>query len=215
MLNQKQTELRRAMEGSQHEHAIALFLAQHARLHAAEMAGAAWSYQDKVLADLDEMQIRRIPRTEEHSVLWCLWHITRIEDVTMGLLVAKGNEVREEGQWDAKLCAPIIHTANALSATEVAELSQAVDINALLAYRNAVGKRTQKIVTRLEPGTLQKKVGPAQIERVSAKGLVHPDAQGVIDYWRKRTVAGLLLMPASRHILVHLNEAARIKGRRK
>jgi hypothetical protein len=36
-------------------------------------------------------------------------------------------------------------------------------------------------------------------------------ATGIKEYWGKRDIAGLLLMPASRHILVHLNEALTLK----
>jgi hypothetical protein len=32
-----------------------------------------------------------------------------------------------------------------------------------------------------------------------------------VDYWSRRTVAGLLLMPPTRHCFLHLNEALRIK----
>lgn len=215
-LNKQQTELRRVIEGGDHKEAIRLFLRQHAMLHSAQMADAGlWSYQDEILDGMDEAQIRRIPQNEEHSVLWCIWHIARIEDVTMNLLVANTNEVFEEEQWLAKLKAPIQHTANALDEDEVEALSLQVDIAALLEYRIAVGRRTREIVPQLEPGSLPKKVNQAKIARVTEKGVVHPDAHGVIDYWSKRTIAGLLLMPASRHLLVHLNEAARLKNKRK
>ena len=33
----------------------------------------------------------------------------------------------------------------------------------------------------------------------------------LVEYWGTRTLAGLILMPATRHPLVHLNEAMRIK----
>jgi hypothetical protein len=36
----------------------------------------------------------------------------------------------------------------------------------------------------------------------------------LLDYWGKQKVAGLLLMPATRHLMVHLNEAVRLKARR-
>ena len=215
-LNQQQTELRRVMESGDHAQAIKFFLRQHAILHASAMAKARlWSYEDEILDGLDESQIRRIPQHEEHSILWCLWHIARIEDVTMNLLIAKTNEVLEERQWLVKLHAPIQHTGNAMTFDEVTDLSQRVDIAALLAYRTAVGRRTREIVTKLEPGTLHKKVDQAQIARVAEKDVVHPDAYGIIDYWSKCTIAGLLLMPASRHNLIHLNEAAQLKRKRK
>ncbi len=214
-LNKSQSELRRIIEGGDHAQAIGHFLHHHAMLHSAKMANVGlWSYEDEILDDVDEVQIRRIPHGREHSILWCIWHIARIEDVTMNLLVANTNEVFEEGQWLTKLNAPIQHTANALAEDEVEALSQQVDIAALREYRIAVGRRTREIVKTLEPGSLKKKVEQAQIERVTAKAVVHPDAQGIIDYWSKRSLAGLLLMPASRHILVHLNEAVALKRKR-
>ena len=47
-----------------------------------------------------------------------------------------------------------------------------------------------------------------------AEGAVAKEARDLIDYWGKRRIAGLLLMPATRHNLVHLNEALRLKRRR-
>jgi hypothetical protein len=43
-----------------------------------------------------------------------------------------------------------------------------------------------------------------------ADGSLVPGAQGIYDYWKKKTYAGLLLMPATRHILVHINESMRL-----
>jgi len=203
------------MESGDQVQSITLFLRQHAMLHATQMADVdLWSYEDEILDGLDDADMRRIPAGEEHSILWCIWHIARIEDVTMNLLVANTNEVLEEGQWLVKLNAPIMHTANALTEDQVAALSQQVDIAALREYRMAVGRRTREIVTKLEPGTLHRKVDPTQIRQVAERGVVHPDAQSIIDYWSKRTIAGLLLMPATRHHLVHLNEAAQLKTKR-
>jgi len=36
----------------------------------------------------------------------------------------------------------------------------------------------------------------------------------VIDYWSGLTLAGLLLMPPTRHNFIHLNEALRLKQKR-
>jgi len=40
-----------------------------------------------------------------------------------------------------------------------------------------------------------------------------PDAEGIVNYWSKRTIGGLLLMPPTRHCFLCLNEARRIKER--
>jgi hypothetical protein len=43
------------------------------------------------------------------------------------------------------------------------------------------------------------------------EGAVVEDAKGLIDYWSKRKISGLLLMPPTRHCFIHLNEALKIK----
>jgi len=42
-------------------------------------------------------------------------------------------------------------------------------------------------------------------------GAVLPEAMEIINYWSSKTIAGLLLMPATRHCVLHLNEAERIR----
>jgi hypothetical protein len=58
-----------------------------------------WSFEDEILDDMTEEQVRRIPQGCEHSVAWCIWHIACIEDVTMNLLVADRPQVLRRGHW--------------------------------------------------------------------------------------------------------------------
>ena len=89
-----------------------------------------------------------------------------------------------------------------------------LDLDALWAYRCAVGRRTREIVQQLGPEDLKRKVDPTRLQRVWDEGAVVEAASDIVDYWGKRDVAGLLLMPASRHLIVHLNEALKLKWRR-
>ena len=66
-------------------------------------------------------------------------------------------------------------------------------------------------ISGLSPEDLKKKVDPQRLQRVLAEGAVEPAAMGLIEYWGGRSVAGLLLMPPTRHNFVHLNEALRLK----
>jgi len=50
---------------------------------------------------------------------------------------------------------------------------------------------------------------------VRDEGAVVEAASAVLDYWSKRTIAGRLLMPPTRHCFLHLNEAQRLKHRRR
>lgn len=214
--NEQQKELRRELSNSgQLDRAVELFLRQHAMLHSQEVAKtAAWSFEDTVFEDISEAMVRRIPRNREHSVAWCIWHAARIEDVTMNLLVAGSEQLFVRDGWHKRLKITVRDTGNGMDATTVAELSNVIDIEALRTYRVAIGRRTQAIVQELQPGQQHEKVAASRLERVMAEGAVAESEQGLIDYWGKRTVAGLLLMPPTRHNMVHLNEAWQLKQRR-
>ena len=201
------------LESDQHEKTIALFLHQHAILHSAKMVNAGiWSYEDSILDNLDDAQMRRIPKNDEHSIVWCIWHLARVEDVTMNLLVANTAQVFEEENWLMKMNASIQHTANAMSKEEILEFSATINIAALREYRIAVGRKTRKIVQELNPEKLKENVNPERIQQLEEKEVVAKGAEGIIEYWSKRNIAGLLLMPATRHNLIHLNEASRVKS---
>ena len=209
LCQKQQTELRRIMSISdQFDQAIQMFLHQHAMLHSAKIAQPAiWSFEDALLNDMAEAQIRRIPHNCEHSIAWILWHIARIEDVTMNLLVAGTPQIFLSDDWLERLNSTIRHTGNAMDLENVAALSQTMDIEALRAYRLAVGQRTQEIVRQLQAEDLTRKIEPSRLQQVIDEGAVVEEASGVLEYWSKRNIAGLLLMPATRHNLIHLNEA--------
>lgn len=213
--NQQQKALRSALKRSgDHEVEIELFLSQHAMVHSARMSDSGlWSFEDEVLQDMTEGAIRCIPRNCEHSIAWIIWHLARIEDITMNLLVAGGPQVLYQKDWLERIKAPIHHSGNVMAQEAVAVLSGAVNIEALMAYRRDVGRRTREIGRGLQPEELEQKVEPSRLERVSIEGAVVDKASEIIDYWSKRTVAGLLLMPATRHSFLHLNEAQRVKDK--
>jgi len=216
LLNRQQTELRRIMTSfDQHDRAIQLFLSQHAMLHSAKMAQTEpWSFEDEVLNNMTEERIRHIPRNCEHSVAWCIWHIARIEDVAMNLLVAGRPQILHRDNWLARMKMTVGDTGNAMDEQGIAALSATIDIAALRAYRLAVGRGTREMVQQLGPEAPKQKVESSRLQQVLDEGAVVEAASGIVDYWSRRNIAGLLLMPATRHNLTHLNEAYRLKRRR-
>lgn len=218
--NQRQKELRRALlRFDRHEEAIDLFLRQHAALHTAAMAAdvdpdEGWSFADAVLNDMSEAQIRRIPQNCTHSVAWCIWHMARIEDVTMNLLVNGRSQILHQDNWLERMHVTVQDTGNAMNTAVIAHLSANVDIVALQAYRSTVGRRTRAIVSQLTADALKQRVEPARLQQVIDQGAV-PTGSGLLAYWGRRSIAELLLMPPTRHNFVHLNEALRLKHRRK
>lgn len=204
-----------------HEQAVELFLSQHAWLYVSKMADAGSAnklntLEDELLDGVREETLRQYPvkaPDTKNSILWHLWHIARIEDMTMNVLIAGREQIFEEGDWLAKLRLACPHTGNGMTEEEAAELSAGIDIEALLDYRIEVGRRTREIVRSMEPADMKRKVPAAGIDKLRAQRAVKPEAEWLLEYWSKKTLAGLILMPATRHNFLHLNKAIRIKQR--
>jgi len=214
--NQRQKALRQALaQRGQQVQALDLFLSQHAQVHTAAIApqSGLWSFADEVWQGLDEAALRRIPSGEAHSIAWLFWHLARIEDVTMNLLLAGGSQVFTDG-WQERLKIDTCETGNHTLPDEVAALSAAIDLDALWAYRLTVGCRTREVVCQLPAEELRSKVSAQRLQRLNDERAVRPSAGDLLEYWGGLTLAGLLLMPPTRHNFVHLNEGLRIRGRR-
>ncbi len=211
--NEQQQKLQRALARPEdHQKTIGLFLDHHAMVHSAKMSQTGlWSFEDEVLEGLTEADIRSIPENEEHSIAWVIWHIARIEDVTMNMLLMNKKQVFTTGKWQKKLNITVSDTGNLMLPKKIAQLGKQIDIAALKKYRDAVGKRTRKNVQALDPVQWKRKVDPARIARLVPEGAVNPAATQVLEYWGGLTYAGLLLMPPTRHNLIHLNEIIKMK----
>lgn len=211
-LNQRQKELRMALlQSGDIQAAIQRFLTLHSILHSTRVApDAPWSYEDLLLDGLDEEKFRKIPKGQEHSVVWIVWHLSRIEDICMNLLASGRDQVFTSGGWFEKTGAPFKHTGNGTGIESVRALSERVDIVALRHYRYAVGHATRQIIPALTHQDLKRKMDPLRLERVIDEDAVDKAGTGVVDYWSRRDVAGLLLMPPTRHTIVHWNETLRL-----
>ncbi|MCJ7735595.1 MAG: DinB family protein [Anaerolineales bacterium] len=198
--------------GFQLQEARDLFYKQHAVLHSRGMSELGeWSYSDEIFQDIPGDLFRIIPPTGEHSLIWILWHISRIEDVTMNVLVAGNSQVYLRDGWKEKLSSPIHHVGNLINAGDLAAISQALDPDLLFSYRDAVGRQTRIIAAELEADFLAQKVPPERLTRLLEEGAVLPQAEGLLAYWGKRKIYEMLLMPPTRHLMTHLNEAYKLR----
>jgi len=196
------------MSKSDHQETIRLFLAQHAMVHSAEMSNSeVWSFEDEVCEGLSDDQIRSRPVGAMNSIAWLIWHMARIEDVTMNLLVAGRPQVLDEVDWVQQLHLNRRDVGTSMSENEVADFSNQVDCGALRAYRIAVGRRTREIVSSLQPSQLWERIDPTNIHRLMSAGALAEAAYELAQVWSGWKKAGMLTMPATRHSFTHLNEA--------
>lgn len=197
--------------------AISIFLSQHALLHETPVGQLEQiSLADHLMKNLDELTFRQYPVSNpdtKNSIAWHLWHISRIEDMTMNILIADAPQVMNTGDWLPKLNIPFTHSGNDMTEEEISLLSSTIDLDALRAYRIEVGRQTRIIVESLNPGDFQLPIDAKRMNRLFEEQAVMTKSEWLVNYWSKKNIAGLLLMPATRHNFLHLNKCVRIKDR--
>jgi len=205
------------LKPNEHFRALELFLHHHALLHSSKMSNECIpTLEDVVLERLEERTFRRYPVNApdtKNSIAWHLWHMARVEDMTMNILVADGQQVLHSDHWLQKLNIRFPHSGNSMSDDDIAELSSHIHIDALFEYRIAVGKQTRQIISSRQPGEFRDKIPDRRIKRLFEENAILPEASGIAEYWSKKTIAGLVLMPATRHNFLHLNKCVRIKNK--
>jgi len=189
-----------------------LFLDLHSKLHLASASDTGANEVDELIGDLTPGEYRVMATSKDETIAWVIWHISRIEDLTMNILVAESDQLFDD-KWRASLDASISDTGNALNDGEIMELSRRVNIENLLKYRNAVGRKTREIVASLSADDMRRNVSARGLDIIRRTGGVtdQPESLWLLDYWGKKDVAGLLLMPPTRHLIMHLNDCGKWK----
>lgn len=195
-----------------------MFLELHAAVHESSNPGSRpVTYEDEVWQDLDEITARTAVNGKGRTVLYGMWHSARIEDMTMNVLVDGKNEIFDREDWRGRMGVSLRDTGNSLIPDQILTFSHDMDIASLRAYRTAVAERTREIISRLSCPDMKRKVRPEGLKRLLADGSVL-DTEGsrwLIDFWGKKNTAGILLMPCTRHHMVHINESLAARKNRK
>jgi len=194
--------------------AIELCLSQHAMVHSSKVTNRNYNtIEDDLWDHLDDRVFREFVKADHGTIARNIWHTTRIEDLTMNILVAGEAQVLKENDRIKKLNCTIQDTGNAMTDAEVIEFSKHINREELIKYRIAVGIKTQDIIKNLKYDDLKVKVEKSRLQQVLDEGgVLNVDgAKWLIDFWGRKNVAGILLMPATRHNLVHINQSKRIK----
>jgi DinB family protein len=193
---------------------VEFFLVQHASVHSSDVA-AGPSYFDRVLGGLTEDELRLRPAPGVNSIVWLLWHMARVEDASVNLVVADGRQVLDD-DWLRRLDVPWRHIGTGMPDGEVAELSRRADVAAVRAYRDAVGRRTREIVQALAPRAWDEPVGLADTTRAARAGAFGPNAgwaEGAgFAPWQDQSRAARLAGAALRHNAMHIGEAVTVRG---
>jgi hypothetical protein len=146
------------------------------------------------------------------SVIWNIWHITRIEDLISNLLIGNKETIFNK-EIQSRLNIKIKDVGNSMTNPEIELLNNSMNIKALKDYRIKVGKSTKKILESLDFIDLKIKVTPEQIKKITQNGGVvnDPKSLWLLDFWGRKNIFGLLIMPITRHHIFHLSNSFVIK----
>ncbi len=213
--NPRQAALKQMLKEGNIEEAKTILYELHAFVHSTKVYGGQYySYLDEILEDLSDKAFRIIPSVGDNTIIWNLWHITRIEDITANILIANGEQVLDDN-WLASLNTSVKDTGNAMSSDEILNFSSDINIDGLRNYRNAVGARTKQIIENMNKEDLKRRFSQKHKNKILNEGGVveHPQSIWLLDFWSKKNVAGILMMPITRHQIVHLNDCKKLKGK--
>lgn len=154
----------------------------------------------------------KIITNKETSILWNIWHITRIEDIVANIIIGNRDEVLDDA-IQKKLNIKIKDTGNAMSRNEIELLNKTINIKILNEYRIAVGKQTAKIIKSLDYADMKRKAEKHQLDKIMENGglLEHEKSKWLLEFWGNKNILGLILMPITRHQTLHLNDCLAIK----
>lgn len=149
------------------------------------------------------------------TIAYSIWHIFRIEDIVAHTLIGEDEQIFFSGNYQKRINSPIITTGNELVKQQIAAFSEQLDIDGLYSYIFDVKKSTEEIIKRLDYSDMKNKITEDKKEILRSLNVVSDDEKAVwlIDYWCGKDFRGLIQMPFSRHWIMHIEAALRIKNK--
>lgn len=189
---------------------VTFFLRQHAATHACDVSGDVFP-AERIFAELTDDQMRVRPGPGLNSLVWLLWHMARTEDAAVNPVIAGRDQVLDDG-WMRRMNVPWHIIGTGMTADEVGDMTARADVDAVRAYRSAVGRRTREVVAALRPEAWEEIVGPEDIKRAGAAGAFRDWIEGDPYPWIGWTRGNQLASSALRHNAAHMGEAVTIRS---
>ncbi len=167
---------------------------------------------DYIFAVCKDEDFCKMPFANDETIAYYLYHLTRIEDITSNTLIAGKAQLFFTEKFDRLLNSPLITTGNEVTRDKLIEFSKMLDISQLRSYTAVVLANTNTIIQNMSYEDSKVKVSENRKTELLKSNSVSTDENAfwLVDYWCKKSYAGLLLMPFSRHQMLHLDGCLRI-----
>lgn len=143
-----------------------LYLSMHKYLHFSDNDD---TLMNQLWKNLNTKDFSIMPTAKDVTIAWNIWHITRIEDLTVNILLNNSEQIYNK-EWKMKMNVSVNDTGNAMTDDEIIDLSKSIDIEALKEYRKTVGNQTQSIFSKLKFEDMKRKIESKNIEKNSKGG---------------------------------------------
>ncbi|MDC7123933.1 MAG: hypothetical protein PQJ46_00100 [Spirochaetales bacterium] len=165
------------------------------------------TYEDQLWQE--NADFTKITPQKIYSAAWHVWHSARIEDITCARLLLSEDEVLDSQNYYEKINVPFRHTGNSMDYSEMELFNKSINIDELRMYRRKVAERTVNTLNDLTFGEFNSKFSASDIDKISQTKSVADADSWLLEYWGKKKVSGIIAMPFTRHLMVHINSAFR------
>ena len=112
-------------------------------------------------------QLHYVPEQGSHSIAWCLWHTSRVEDLIIGRVSDQPQVWSEE--WARRTGLPFDGFGTGMS-DEDARRVHVADVDALAGYQDAVFERTAAFLAAATDEDLEREIPAPQWHRERRRG---------------------------------------------
>jgi hypothetical protein len=165
--------------------------------------------------DFNEMPFINAKGYHNKTIAYSLYHIFRIEDIVSNSLIKKREQIFFKDNYGERMKSPIMTTGNELVKQEISIFSSKLNLDELYQYISDVDVSTTQLLKELSYEDLKIKMIEQDKELLKSLDVVSNDdnALWLIDYWCDKNIQGLILMPFSRHWIMHIEASLRIKNK--
>lgn len=178
----------------------------HAHLHSATIP--------QFFAKLSEAQLRNRPTATCNSIAWNIWHLLRIEDITLSRFVANVPQVHAQSDWTQRLAIPYGDMGAAMVLADVEVLSQHINLAELQLYAAAVAVQGTATLNAFDASRTGQRWDEAHMQAVvvGESVCIPAIAARVVKYWGNLTVDQFVVNYTTLHPSLHVGEIGVLAG---
>ena len=150
---------------------------------------------------------------ESKTIAYSIFHVIRIEDIVLNTLIKNKEQLFFKDNYQIKMNSSIITTGNELIGKTISEFSKTLNIEELWNYAKNVFEESNEWLSSITYDDLKIVYSNLDKQRIRSTNTVAESENWLIEYWCGKDVKGLIVMPFSRHWIMHLEASLRIKNK--